>query len=290
MDEKGLGERLQKARRASGLTQQTLCQKAGLSYSTLAKIERGAIKAPSIFTIQRIAFALGTSLDTLMDHRLEGPLISSSSVHARNFKRTQSGASFIYFDVNGCLVRFYQGAFAKLSEETGISPDQIETAFWHLNDATCRGELTIDDFNHRFSERLNLIHTIDWAQYYLAAVEPIPEMHALLEWAYENYRVGILSNTMPTLLQAMKQRDLIPNLPYDVLIDSSEVGCIKPEERIYQIASERAACNPADILFIDDSRGNLMAAENFGWHTVSFDGYHTEESVATIRHALQPVA
>ena len=58
MDEKGLGHRLQQARKTAGLTQQSLCQIANLSYSTLAKIERGAIKAPSIFTIQSIADAL----------------------------------------------------------------------------------------------------------------------------------------------------------------------------------------------------------------------------------------
>ena len=45
MNEKGLGHRLQQARQAAGLTQQALCQKAGLSYSTLTKIERGAIKS-----------------------------------------------------------------------------------------------------------------------------------------------------------------------------------------------------------------------------------------------------
>ena len=66
MDEKGLGKRLQGARRAAGLTQQELCHKAGLSYSTLTKIERGAIKAPSIFTIQSIAGALETTLDELL--------------------------------------------------------------------------------------------------------------------------------------------------------------------------------------------------------------------------------
>jgi Predicted transcriptional regulators len=66
MDEKGLGKRLQMARQNAGLTQQALCHKADISYSTLTKIERGAIKAPSIFTIQNIAEALGISLDELM--------------------------------------------------------------------------------------------------------------------------------------------------------------------------------------------------------------------------------
>jgi transcriptional regulator with XRE-family HTH domain len=61
MDEKGLGKQLQSARQKAGLTQQQLCHKANLSFSTLTKIERGAIKSPSIFTIQSIASALGIS-------------------------------------------------------------------------------------------------------------------------------------------------------------------------------------------------------------------------------------
>ena len=66
MDEVGLGKQLQALRTKAGLTQQALCQLADISYSTLAKIERGAIKSPSIFTIQKIAEALGESLDILL--------------------------------------------------------------------------------------------------------------------------------------------------------------------------------------------------------------------------------
>src|SRR5580704_14264303 len=105
MDEKGLGNRLQAARQAAGLTQQGLCQKAGLSYSTLAKIERGAIKSPSIFTIQTIATVLNTSLDEL---------IGANSVKNKR-QKSKSGISFVYLDINGCLVRFYHRAFTKIS-------------------------------------------------------------------------------------------------------------------------------------------------------------------------------
>src|ERR1035437_10389531 len=99
MDEKGLGKQLQRARQSAGLTQQQLCQKANLSFSTLTKIERGAIKSPSIFTVEAIANALGTSLDKLIGH---------SPAPDRKFLKTKSGVSFIYFDVNGCLVHYYQ--------------------------------------------------------------------------------------------------------------------------------------------------------------------------------------
>src|SRR3954451_23874589 len=104
MDEKGLGKRLQAARQAAGLTQQQLCHEANLSFSTLTKIERGAIKAPSIFTIQAIATALGVSLDKLIGH-------TTDNAGERQLGTTRSGARFIYFDVNGCLIHFYQRAF-----------------------------------------------------------------------------------------------------------------------------------------------------------------------------------
>src|SRR5580698_7200796 len=99
MDERGLGKRLQTARQTAGLTQQQLCQRANLSFSTLTKIERGAIKAPSIFTVQAIAGALGTRLDEL---------VGASPALPRQLSKTKSGVSFVYFDVNGCLIHFYQ--------------------------------------------------------------------------------------------------------------------------------------------------------------------------------------
>ena len=103
-----LGKRIQNFRREGGLTQQGLCYKAHLSYSTLAKIERGAIKSPSIFTIMSIAEALNITVDELVGLKISSPI---KSRNARNLKKTKDGISFVYFDVNGCLLRFYQKAF-----------------------------------------------------------------------------------------------------------------------------------------------------------------------------------
>src|SRR6476620_5590314 len=110
MDEKGLGKVLQRARKGAGLTQQELCHQANLSFSTLTKIERGATKSPSIFTIQSIAGALGLGLDELV----------GQITPVRNLQKTERGVTFIYFDVNGCLVHFYQRAFAELAKATGV--------------------------------------------------------------------------------------------------------------------------------------------------------------------------
>jgi len=278
MDERSLGKRLQAARQTAGLTQQQLCHQANLSFSTLTKIERGAIKSPSIFTIQSIAGALNLSLDEL---------VGQGSGAGRKLRKTSSGVSFIYFDVNGCLVHFFQSAFSSLSEDSGIPADLVETAFWHFNDEGCRGHITLDEFNHKLADRLGL-ETIDWSKYYLTAVEPIEQMHEVVRWASQYYRVGLLTNILPGLLNGLRQSSKIPQINYDEVIDSSQVGAIKPEAKIYEIATGRANVSPSEILLIDDSRPNLMAAERIGWHVLWFDSTRAEQMSERVKQALQP--
>lgn len=277
MDEQSLGRYLQSARMAAGLTQQELCQKAGISYSTLAKIERGAIKAPSVFTIQRLADVLGTSLDQLMGN--------FSPAKAKK-SRSKNGVTFVYFDINGCLVRFYHQAFTRLAEDSGVSADVIETTFWHYNDAVCRGEMAMDEFNRIMAETCKIM--VDWKQYYMDAVEAMPGMAELVKWAAEHYKVGLLSNIMPGYITEMITAGKLPDVTYDAIIDSSQVGIIKPEPGIFELAQTQAGVPADEILFIDDSRPNIMAAGRLGWKVMWFDDYRPEESVARVRDALEP--
>lgn len=279
MDEKGLGKRLQRARQAAGLTQQQLCHQANLSFSTLTKIERGAIKAPSIFTIQAIAGALNLSLEELVG-------VDSPARPHRKLQRTRSGASFIYFDMNGCLVHSYQAAFVKLAADTGAAPDSAESVYWKYNDEVCRGTASLNDFNAELAAKLGL-KSVDWQQYYLDAIERIEEMYEIVTWAAQHYKVGLLTNTMPGFVSAIRRAGQIPDIAYDAIVDSSEVGALKPELKIYEIAVEQAAVEPKDILLIDDSRPNLMAAAKLGWNVLWFDDSRLESSVASVRQALE---
>ncbi len=281
MDEVGLGRLLQEARKAAGLTQQELCQKAGLSYSTLAKIERGAIKAPSIFTIQSIASALNTNLNQLMGDFGPAPLPETPK------KRSKSGVRFVYFDINGCLVRFFHPAFTRLAADTGKTADIIETAFWHLNEEACRGDITMSEFNDAFAERL-AIEPVDWQSYYFEAIDPVEEMQELLRWAADNYHVGLLSNIMPGFIDRMLREGVLPQVQYTQIIDSSVVKTIKPEPQIFELAQEHAGVDAAEILLVDDSRSNLMSAEKQGWKVLWFDASRPDESVSRIRTALDP--
>ena len=277
MNEQALGRALQDARKKAGITQQQLCQKADLSYSTLAKIERGAIKSPSIFTVYAIAAALHLTLDELLGDIT--PAVTSK-------KRSLSGVRFVYFDINGCLVHFYHRAFTALAEASNLPADQIETTFWHYNDVVCRGEMPMEEFNQILADLLNK-PGIDWRDYYLEAIEPIQEMYEMVHWAAEHYQVGLLSNIMPGLISQMLEQGLLPSVNYDSIIDSSAVNAIKPEEAIFTKAAEAAGVEPAELLLIDDSRPNIMAAERLGWRVLWFDAYRPAESVKRVHNALR---
>jgi FMN phosphatase YigB (HAD superfamily)/DNA-binding XRE family transcriptional regulator len=283
MDEKTLGKRLQLARRRAGLTQQELCQKAGLSYSTLAKIERGAIKSPSVFTVAAIARSTNTRFEDLLD--LESQL-SGSPTPSTPKKRAKSGVSFVYFDVNGVCVRFLHKAFTEVSRQSGKSIDFVETLFWRYNDTVTSGQMEMGEFNDILGRELE-IENFDWVPFYMNNVEQMPGIEPLIKWAAEHYEIGLLSNIMPGFLDLLLQRNIIPNVEYKVIVDSSKVGALKPTPKIYEVAQQLAAVEPGEILTIDDDRTNLVTADRLGWHVVWFDEIRPEESIERAKAALE---
>ena len=285
-EEKQLGRVIAAARKNAGLTQQGLCHKSGLSYSTLAKIERGAIRAPSVFTIKHLAETLGVSLDVLLQGVTAGKQGAPASGPVAK-KVSKNGVRFVFFDMNGCLVRGATNkAFGMLSEESGVPFETIETLYWQHNNAVCRGDVSIDQLNTVLAERLGMM--VDWNHYYLQCVEATPGMDELVTWVAENYQVGILTNAMPGQVAPMLERGLLPNVSYTTIVDSSQVRALKPENRMYEIAAERAGVPTSELLLIDDDRVNLGGAAALGWHTMSFDAYHPEESIVAVSTALQP--
>ena len=61
-----IAKNIKKLRKQLGLSQDKLSKLADISHNTIIKIESGAIQSPTMDTAQKIAKALGVSLDDLM--------------------------------------------------------------------------------------------------------------------------------------------------------------------------------------------------------------------------------
>ncbi|HEU5005078.1 MAG TPA: helix-turn-helix domain-containing protein [Candidatus Saccharimonadales bacterium] len=277
VEEKALGQRLQKARQRAGLTQQELCQKAGLSYSTLAKIERGAIRAPSVFTVAAIAAATEVPLDTLLDVKKAEPMAKKTS---------KSGIKFVYFDLNGTLVRSYEKAFTKLSSLTGLPVDTIEAFYWRYDDDVCDGKMSMADFNRAMGQHLGM-DDFDWGKFYLSAVEPVEGMAELVDWAAKNYEIGLFSNTMPKLIDGLSAQRKITLSRFSKVIDSSVVKMLKYGPEIFEYAQEEAGCAPESILLVDDDKLAVVNADKLGWQICRFNPYDAEASIKKVKAHLE---
>jgi epoxide hydrolase-like predicted phosphatase len=128
---------------------------------------------------------------------------------------------------------------------------------------------------------------VDWAKYYMDVVERVEQTNELLAWVVTHYKVGLLTNIMPGVLDLLRESKLVPDVRYDAVVDSSVVGAVKPEPKIYEVAEQLAQVKPEEILFVDDSRVNLTAADKLGWHVMWFDASHAKESVERVKTALE---
>ena len=61
-----LSANIKKLRKQQKLSQEELARKAGITYSTLIKIESGANKNPTLSTIKKITNALGSKIDEIV--------------------------------------------------------------------------------------------------------------------------------------------------------------------------------------------------------------------------------
>ncbi|OGG04770.1 hypothetical protein A2Z33_05655 [Candidatus Gottesmanbacteria bacterium RBG_16_52_11] len=63
---KTISGNIRKLRAKRGLTQDDLAKKADIKYTTLMKVESGAVNKPSVQTMAKIAKALGVSIEELI--------------------------------------------------------------------------------------------------------------------------------------------------------------------------------------------------------------------------------
>ncbi len=59
---------------------------------------------------------------------------------------------------------------------------------------------------------------------------------------------------------------------FEDIVVSGEVGVIKPDRRIFEIALERFAIEPDRAVYIDDVAANVAAAGSLGIHGIHFTG------------------
>jgi putative hydrolase of the HAD superfamily len=78
-------------------------------------------------------------------------------------------------------------------------------------------------------------------------------------------KVGILSNMVRPFLDTVRKNNPVFSIP-DVEVYSCEVDTVKPEKKIYELLLSALGTKADELVFFDDTRINVDAAEKLNIH------------------------
>lgn len=194
---------------------------------------------------------------------------------------------FIYFDVGSVIVD-NQAAVESVMNMYGVSRDEIFAIVDANWKAGCRGTLSNKDYFALFTKKFGITHpSSDMTDFWSDHQTFYQETHDFIHELVKEYRLGILSNAELGILQKLLDKKKIPNVHWEVIVESAQHGTIKPEEKIYEIAESLVPdLKSEELFFIDDHVEMVEAAKKRGWHGEVFDPKDRKESIKRIQRRL----
>lgn len=201
--------------------------------------------------------------------------------------------SFIYFDVGGVIIDDFSGNnnWQQLRDELGIDASRNEQfkQLWktygtELNttrDVETMLPILKNDFGIQIPSDYSLMEG------FVKRFRANPTIWHLITKAQETVPTGLLTNMYPGMLTAIKQKGILPDARWNVIVDSSIELLEKPDHRFYELAEQRAGVNRSEILFIDNSNRHIQSAKDFGWQTFLYESADHEMSCYNLQKFLQ---
>lgn len=184
----------------------------------------------------------------------------------------------IAFDLGGVVLALSYEQAVKRFEEAGLKDarqqlDAFEQRgiFGDLES----GRITAEDFRRELSKMVGRELTADECfQAWHGYVDYVPKrnLEALLSLRKRGYRVCLLSNTNPYMMQWANNDFDGEGHPisyfFDALYLSYECKVMKPRREIFEIMLQGQQATPEETLFVDDGRRNVEMAASMGMHTL----------------------
>ena len=184
----------------------------------------------------------------------------------------------IAFDLGGVVLALSYEQAVKRFEEVGLKDarqqlDAFEQRgiFGDLES----GRITAEDFRRELSKMVGRELTADECyQAWHGYVDHVPKrnLEALLSLRARGYRVCLLSNTNPYMMQWADKDFDGEGHPisyfFDALYLSFECKVMKPRREIFELMLQGQQSTPEETLFVDDGRRNVEMAASMGMQTL----------------------
>lgn len=170
-----------------------------------------------------------------------------------------TGIRWVFLDIGSTLVDeslAVQKRVARTVAGTGVSFD----AFYGRMAEICR----TDPKGYALAAAEFGLEPVPWDS---RDERPYPEAAECLRRLRARYRIGVIANQVPGCEGRLREMGLLPYI--DLVVASAEEGVSKPDQRIFEIALDRAHCPAREALMVGDRIDNdIRPARRLGMQTV----------------------
>ncbi len=179
----------------------------------------------------------------------------------------------ILFDAGGVYLK---GNFAQFAKKAfgilGISKTVSAVNEVTPDEMFDRGKISIQEFFKKcFKVPISIEQEKQLVNLWTNNWKLEPKMAKLVKQLKKNYRLGMISNSDAVNFPVYAKKGWLE--PFEVLVLSHELGILKPEKEIYQIAIQKLGLMPEECLFIDDQEKCVEGAQKLGMKAIWFHSF-----------------
>ena len=131
--------------------------------------------------------------------------------------------------------------------------------FWKITEDSLDKSINVFKIDNSMrDELLNLYKT-------LTTFKEVPEVLKSLK--NKNYKLAILSNGTPSLLNELVQSNNLNNL-FDDIFSIEEVGVYKPDSKVYDLPIKKYNIEKNEVVFLSANTWDVSGGGNYGYNSI----------------------
>jgi len=179
----------------------------------------------------------------------------------------------VIWDIGGVIMRTEdQAPRAELAAELGVTREYLNELVFGGEQGTRAqtGEINRQELWDYVRSKLNLapIENLDLHDRFFGGDVLDTDLVDFIRALKPRFKIGIISNAWSQIADSLVEWGI--DDAFEVVVGSGDVGIMKPDARIFQIALERLGVEPSEAVFVDDFIQNVHGAQALGIAAILF--------------------
>lgn len=181
----------------------------------------------------------------------------------------------IVFDNNGVLTTSdAERTHEIVANFLGISKKEVSELFAPFVIDLDTGKITQDEFYRRVLAKANFSCPVEkFKEIHLSGYIPKEEVQEFAKELSKKFDIFILTNFGDVFWNRYPEWKLDRIFKRQNVFVSSDIGLAKPDPRVYEYVLNKIQCTAENVIFIDDNKDNIAAAQAVGIQTILFSTF-----------------